>query len=240
MRRIVLMFLANLFRLPYMLFQLFRFSSEKRDYTKEKKYAFVHRVVKWANRGGRVTVEADGSENLPEKDGFIMYPNHQGMFDVLTLLQVLERPISPIAKIETKDVALLGRVLRLLNAEFMDRSDIRQSLGVITSVANRAKSGDNFVIFPEGTRSRKGNEMLPFKPGAFKAATLSHAPIVPVALIDCFIPFDRKSTKKVTVQAHILPPIYYEEYKGMHTTEIAELVQNKIKEEIERRLNAAQ
>ncbi len=232
MRRIVLMFIANLFRLPYMLFELFRLSSKKRKYPKELRYACVHRFVRWANKGGRVTVAADGLEKLPEQDGFIMYPNHQGMFDVLTLLQALERPISPVSKIEVQHVALLDRVFMLLDTEFMDRGDVRQSLGVITTVANRAKRGDNFVIFPEGTRSRNGNEMLPFKAGAFKAATLSHAPIVPVALIDCFIPFDRKTLKKVTVQAHILDPIYYEEYHDLNTREIADLVQKRIAEKI--------
>ena len=225
MRRIVLMFLANLFRLPYMLFKVLRMSRHRDIYSKEERYAALHRMVRWANRGGRVTVKADGLDKLPADDGFIMYPNHQGMFDVLTLLEALDRPFSPIAKIETEHVPLLRPVLLMLDTEFMDRSDVRQSLGVITSVANRARRGENFVIFAEGTRSKKENEMLPFKPGAFKAATLSHAPIVPVAFIDCFIPFDRKHIKKVTVQAHILDPILYDEYCGMNTREIAELVQ---------------
>jgi 1-acyl-sn-glycerol-3-phosphate acyltransferase len=228
MRRIVLMFLANLFRLPYMLFKVFRMSRRRDIYSKEECYAALHRMVRWANRGGRVTVKADGLDKLPADDGFIMYPNHQGMFDVLTLLEALDRPFSPIAKIETEHVPLLRPVLLMLDTEFMDRSDVRQSLGVITSVANRARRGENFVIFAEGTRSKKENEMLPFKPGAFKAATLSHAPIVPVAFIDCFIPFDRKHIKKVTVRAHILDPIPYDEYSGMNTREIAELVQTRI------------
>ncbi|MCR5428608.1 MAG: 1-acyl-sn-glycerol-3-phosphate acyltransferase [Lachnospiraceae bacterium] len=228
MRRIVLMFLANLFRLPYMLFKVFRMSRRRDIYSKEECYAALHRMVRWANRGGRVTVKADGLDKLPAGDGFIMYPNHQGMFDVLTLLEALDRPFSPIAKIETEHVPLLRPVLLMLDTEFMDRSDVRQSLGVITSVANRARRGENFVIFAEGTRSKKENEMLPFKPGAFKAATLSHAPIVPVAFIDCFIPFDRKHIKKVTVQAHILDPIPYDEYRDMNTREIAELVQARI------------
>lgn len=228
MRRIVLMFLANLFRLPYMLIKVYRMARHRDIYSKEERYAALHRMVHWANWGGRVTVKADGLDKLPAKDGFIMYPNHQGMYDTLTLIEALDRPFSPIAKIETEHIPLLRPVLLMLDTEFMDRADVRQSLGVITSVANRARKGENFVIFPEGTRSKKENEMLPFKPGAFKAATLSHAPIVPVAFVDCFIPFDRKTLKKVTVQAHVLDPIPYEEYSGMNTREIADLVQERI------------
>ena len=232
MRRIVLMFLANLFRLPYMLFKVYRMSRHRDIYSKEDCYAALHRMVRWANWGGRVTVKADGLDKLPAEDGFIMYPNHQGMYDTLTLIEALDRPFSPIAKIETEHVPLLRPVLLMLDTEFMDRADVRQSLGVITSVANRARKGENFVIFPEGTRSKKENEMLPFKPGAFQAATLSHAPIVPVAFVDCFIPFDRKTLKKVTVQAHILDPIPYEEYKDMNTQQIASLVHGRIEAKI--------
>ena len=34
-------------------------------------------------------------------------------------------------------------------------------------------------------------------------------------------------------QVHILPPMYYEEYKDMHTTEIAEEVKRRIEKVIE-------
>ena len=52
-----------------------------------------------------------------------------------------------------------------------------------------------------------------FKGGSFKAATKSKCPIVPVALIDSFKPFDCNNIKKCTVQIHYLPAIYYDEYK---------------------------
>ena len=64
MRRIVLMFLANLFRLPYMLFKVFRMARRRDIYTKEERYAALHRMVPWANWGGRVTVKADGLEKI--------------------------------------------------------------------------------------------------------------------------------------------------------------------------------
>lgn len=232
MLRILLMFLANFFRLPYMLYKLFHMTNNMERYSKEERYACLHRFVRWANWGGRVKVKVYGLENLPKDSNFIMFPNHQGLYDTLTMVEALDKPFSPVAKIETENVFLLGRVIKMLDGEFMDRADIRQSLGIINHMAYRAKSGETFVIFPEGTRSRLGNDMLPFKPGAFKSATLSHVPIVPVALVDSYVPFDRPSVKRTTVQLRILKPIYYEEYKDMKTVEIAKTVQNIIRNEI--------
>ncbi len=236
MRRILLMFFANLFRLPYMMIKVFHMAHHPDKYSKEARYACLHQMVRYANRGGRVVVDAEGMENLPKDSSFILYPNHQGMYDVLSMLEAIDVPFSPIAKKETEKVLMLGSVLKMLDAEFMDREDIRQSLHVITTAAARSKQGDNFVIFAEGTRSKNGNELLPFKPGAFKAATLSKAAIVPVALIDSFIPFDRPSLKKTTVKLRILPAIPYEEYKGMTTPQIAEIVQLRIKTKIDESL----
>lgn len=230
--RIVLMFIANLFRLPYMLGRVIYLSHHRDRYSREVRYAALHHMVRWANWGGRVRVASFGEQNIPTDANFIMYPNHQGLFDSLTMVQVVERPFSVVVKKELEHVYLLRNALQLLDAEYMDRADIRQSMKIIQSIAARVSAGENFLIFPEGTRSRKGNELNPFKPGSFKAAVLSKAAIVPVALVDCFIPFDEQSIRRVTVQVHFLKPIPYEEYKDMKTTEIALLVQDRIKAKI--------
>jgi 1-acyl-sn-glycerol-3-phosphate acyltransferase len=94
------------------------------------------------------------------------------------------------------------------------------------------KNGKNFVIFPEGTRSKNGNVIGEFKGGSFKPATKNKCPIIPVALIDSFKPFDTNSIKPVTVQVHFMEPMLYEEYKDMKTVEIASIVQNRIQEKI--------
>ena len=100
------------------------------------------------------------------------------------------------------------------------------------NVANDVKNGKMFIIFPEGTRSKNGNQVGEFKGGSFKAATKAKCPIVPVALIDSFKPFDTNSIKPVTVQVHFMEPLFYEEYKDMKTTEIAEVVQERIQKTI--------
>ena len=90
--------------------------------------------------------------------------------------------------------------------------------------------GRNFVIFPEGTRSRKGNEMLEFHGGSFRCATKSKCPVVPVALVDSYKVLDEKGSKPISMQLHYLKPIPYEEYQGMKAVELAAMVRNRIEE----------
>ena len=88
------------------------------------------------------------------------------------------------------------------------------------------------MIFAEGHRSRRGNEILEFKSGTFKSAVKAGCPIVPVALINSFRPFDVNSLKRETVEIHYLKPILPEEYGGMKTSQIAQMVHDRIEEEI--------
>lgn len=232
MKRIVIMFIKNVPVLPGLLVRLFYYASKKDRHTEEERYAFIKKIVRHANKGGRVTIQSSGQENIPGKNGFIMYPNHQGMYDVLAIMDCCDKPITVVMKKEVKDVFLLKQVLQILRAQAMDREDVRQSLGVIMQVAKEVSEGRNYVIFPEGTRSKNGNNLIEFKPGSFKAAVKAKAPIVPVALLDSYLPFDSNSIKPVTVQVHYLPPLYYEEYAGLKTQEIAAIVKERIEEKI--------
>ena len=122
--------------------------------------------------------------------------------------------------------------MALLRGISIDRDDIRGSMKVIQKITEEVKQGRNYVIFAEGTRSKNGNEILPFKGGSFKSAVNAECPIIPVALINSFKPFDIESIKKEQVEVHYLKPIYPEEYKGKKTVEIAQMVHDRIQEEI--------
>lgn len=233
MKRIVLMCIRSFFILPYFIFKIFQLSNVDK-YDKETRYAFLHKVTPGVNRRGRVKIDCHGLENLPAETGYIIFPNHQGLFDALAFLETHERPFVTVMKKEVKDVFFLKQIIQMLQAEIIDREDIRQSMTVIMNMTRRVKEGENFIIFAEGTRSKNGNNLGEFKGGSFKSAMNAKCPIVPVALIDSFKAFDTHSIKKITVQLHYLKPLYYEDYKGMKSTEIAELValriQNTIKE----------
>lgn len=128
----------------------------------------------------------------------------------------------------------MKQVVALLRGIGIDREDIRASLEVIKQVTNEVRQGRNYIIFPEGTRSREENEVLPFKAGTFKSAVNAKCPIVPVALIDCYRPFDLSSIRRESVQVHFLDPLYPEMYTGLKTKEIAEMVHDQIQEAINR------
>ncbi|MCH5249423.1 MAG: 1-acyl-sn-glycerol-3-phosphate acyltransferase [Lachnospiraceae bacterium] len=231
MRRILLMVFRLFLKTPYYFFCIWR-CGKKADITLEESYACVKKVTKAANRAGRVTIEAHGLENIPKENGFIFFPNHQGMFDVLVFLDSCPVPFSFVIKKEASNVILLKQIIAALNAIPIDRSDIKQSLNVINRVADEVKKGKNFLIFAEGTRSKMGNKLLDFKGGTFKSALKAKCPIVPCALIDSFKPFDEKSIKPVTVKLIYLKPMYYEEYASMKTNEIADEVKRRIEEAI--------
>lgn len=239
MRRIALMVFRLLYKAFYYFYHICKCASRE-NISYEEGFRWIKRTTILANRAGRVKIEAHGLENLPEKDGFIMFPNHQGLFDVLVFFESCPRPFAFVIKKEAANIILLKQVREALGSLVMDREDIRQSMKVIQTMAEEVKKGRNFLIFPEGTRSRQGNHTLEFKGGTFKSAVKAKCPIVPCALIDSFIPFDEKSIRPVTVHLYYLKPLYYEEYQNMKTTEIAEEVKRRIDEQIEAHLQSRQ
>lgn len=232
MKRILLMVFRNILLVPIFWIKLCYHASHVDKYTEEEHFKLLKFIDHRANKGGNVTIDAYGLDNIPKEGGCILYPNHQGMYDTLAIMAVCPRPFSVVAKKELANIQFLKQVFACVKAYAIDREDVRQGLKVIMNVANDVKNGKMFIIFPEGTRSKNGNQVGEFKGGSFKAATKAKCPIVPVALIDSFKPFDTNSIKPVTVQVHFMKPLFYEDYKDMKTTEIAEVVQERIQKTI--------
>ncbi len=233
MKRILMMVLRNLYMVPYGWARLCYRAAHVDKYSEEDMYAFLRWIDLHANRGGRVHIDAHGRENIPDKDGFMFFPNHQGLYDVLAIIEASPRPFSVVAKKEIAKIPFLKQIFACMKAFMLDREDVRQAMQVIINVTKEVQKGRNYLIFAEGTRSKKGNHVGSFKGGSFKAATKARCPIVPVALIDSFKPFDTNTIKPVTVQVHFLKPLTYEEYKDMKTTEIAALVEERIQRVID-------
>lgn len=228
MNRIVRMVLRNIFYVPGAYAKLCRYANNTDKYSREESYAHIHDIMKHALKESNVELKVTGLENLPAEGGFMMYANHQGMFDIVALAATCPIPLAAVLKQELKDIPLIKQIMLCTGSYPMDRSDVRQSLRVIQAVTQEVKDGRRFLIFPEGTRSKNGNVMGEFHGGSFRCALKAKCPIVPICYIDSFKPLDQKGSKPLAVQMHYLPVIPYEEYKELGTVELAAMVKERI------------
>ena len=230
MNRILTMVLRNWWRVPGYYAKLCRYASHPARYSEAEMWAHIHRILEIALASGNLDMEVTGLENIPGpgEGGFMMYGNHQGMFDVVALAGTCKTPLAVVLKKELKDIPFIKQICRCTNSFAMDREDVRQSLEVIRAVTEEVKKGRNYVIFPEGTRSKNGNTMGQFHSGSFRCALKAKCPIIPFAFVDSFKVLDQKGSKPLSVQLHYLKPIPYEEYKDLKTVELADLVKSRI------------
>lgn len=127
-----------------------------------------------------IQVLIKGKENLPEGNALYVM-NHQSNLDPLVLLAFFPRKVSYVAKKEIEKFPIVASWMHKMECLFMDREDVRQSLGVIKQAQNCLERGLDMGIFPEGTRSLDG-QLLPFKAGSIKMAIKAKKQIVPVAI----------------------------------------------------------
>ncbi len=98
MKRIIMMVLRNILLVPWMWAKLCYHASHVDKYTEEEHYRMLQFITHRANKGGNVTIDAHGLENIPKENGFMFFPNHQGLYDVLSLVDVCPKPFSVVAK----------------------------------------------------------------------------------------------------------------------------------------------
>jgi 1-acyl-sn-glycerol-3-phosphate acyltransferase len=233
MNRLALMVLRNIWRVPGLYGKLCHYAKYTEKYPEEEKYAHIQRILKLAAASGNVDLQLHGKENIPKENGFMLYANHQGLFDVVAIGATCDNPLAAVMKKELKDAPLLKQIMQCTNSFAMDREDVRQSLTVIQAVTQEVKKGRNYLIFPEGTRSKNGNRMGDFHGGSFRCAMKAKCPIIPVAFVDSFKVLDQKGSGKLKVQIHYLPAIAYEEFAHMKPAEVAALVKDRIQTKID-------
>lgn len=127
-------------------------------------------------------LKVEGLEELKKIEGpFIFIGNHLSNADGLVLDKVLRKDYDPyfIAGVKLDGEALTNIGTRLVkNIKIKPNSADRESL---SKIVKEVKSGQNIVIFPEGTRSRTG-EMIEAKKGVLLIARLTKAKIIPFGM----------------------------------------------------------
>ncbi|MBQ7278729.1 MAG: 1-acyl-sn-glycerol-3-phosphate acyltransferase [Clostridia bacterium] len=177
----------------------------------------------------RVQVRVTG-EPLPE-GGFLLVGNHLSGFDPLAALAAFHtKNLVFVTKKENLDIPIGGRLILGSGCIRLDRSDDRQGLSAIRTVSERLTAGTAVGIYPEGTRSQTG-ELLPFRPGCFKAAQWARAPIAVVRTRGTEKVKGNLFRRPTKVMVEVKGVIPYEQIKGVSTREISDRVRQLLTEE---------
>lgn len=223
----------NFHRAPFIVPKMRYRADHPEKYSEEQRYELAKHCIFLMNRSGKIKTKAFGLENLPKDTGYMMYPNHQGKYDVLGIVYTHNSPCSFVMDKFKSHTMLVREFCDLVQAKRLEKNNPRQGITIINQVAKDVANGKKYILFPEGGyKFNNKNKVADFKAGSFKIALKSKAPIVPVALVDSYKVFNSFHLGPITTYVYYLEPIYYEDYKDLKSGEIAELVKSKIEDKI--------
>ena len=163
-----------------------------------------------------------GRENLPGREGeggFIVYGNHTSLTDIPTISLAVGRPVSFVAKASLGKIPFFGWAMVKAHMLVNREGGAEAAKQMVEEASQRLKRGEILVIFPEGTRNKGNEPLLPFKKGAFILAKHSGAPIVPVAVKNArnIWPSGQLWPKPGTVRIKIGPPLPPKEGENLNS-----------------------
>ena len=213
-----------------------KYAKHPEKYPLEVRYAAVRKLILFFMKHMRVDLDLVEDPAWKERESVsLIVSNHLSMMDVLMMIAVSEKPVSFVAKIETKKLPFVGKIIQSIDGVFLDRGNLRQNVIAMKTVEDRLKSGYcSYVIYPEGTRQKHPREnMLPMHPGSFKTGVKAGVPLQPMAEYGTFRVFgSRHDYKANPIALHFLKPVLPEDYKEIATPDLAIKIQDMIQKEV--------
>ena len=188
-------------------------------------------VLSWPLVRYLYRLRATGTEHLPREGGFVLAANHTSSFDPWPL----GLPLFPrrYLRFMAKSELYWWPLRHLLNGggAFPVRRGLADREAIRTAV-ELVRKGEIVVMFPEGTRKRKGiRKRFEARPhtGAARIALDAGAPLVPAAIAGT----DRLA-RLGPLRVAYGPPIALDDVRGKEAREAAQVATDRLMAEIRR------
>ena len=122
-----------------------------------------------------------GLEHVPD-DPAVVICNHASYLDGILLTAALPPHFTFFVQHGAADWPYVGLIVRRMGCQFVNRGSPREAARATKALIDRARAGESFAIFPEGT-FKAAPVLLPFQSGAFVIAARSGVPVVPAVLL---------------------------------------------------------
>ncbi len=168
-------------------------------------------------------VEHIDTHNFPTDRTFVVVCNHQSNWDLVVVGSIVPARTVSLGKKALRWVPVFGQLYWLAGNILIDRGNREKALAAMAEVRHALlERATNIWIFPEGTRNR-GQNMLPFKKGAFMTAIDAGVPIVPVCCSAYLEGFSLDHADNGVARLAVMPPI---ETAGMTAEDADALIAN--------------
>lgn len=167
----------------------------------------ARRGVQLTARVCGVRFEVVGGDDLDPGGSYVLVPNHSSPLDIPAMLVACPQ-VRFLAAAELFDNPLLAAAMRAMGTEAIARRDPALARRQLAQLALRSEPRF-LVAFAEGRIAPRGRR-IPFKSGAFRLATTTRTPVVPVAIRgsdDVLAPGSAFGVRPGTVTVMLLPPI---------------------------------
>jgi 1-acyl-sn-glycerol-3-phosphate acyltransferase len=125
-----------------------------------------------------VRVRVEGKAKIP--DGACLFvANHTSSADAPAVVGAIPRRIAVLLKESLFKWPIVGQAFKLAHFIPVNRKDRESAITSVERAAEAMRSGQSFLIYPEGTRSPNGR-LQEFKKGAVVLAIKAGVPVVPV------------------------------------------------------------
>lgn len=130
----------------------------------------------------RLKLKIDARPLRDHQRACVIVANHQSNYDLFVLGSVVPERTVSIGKKSLKWVPFFGQLYWLAGNVLLDRGNARRAKQAMLTTTDTLKHRDTSIwVFPEGTRNL-GEDLLPFKKGAFQMAIAAGVPIIPVCV----------------------------------------------------------
>ncbi len=124
------------------------------------------------------------SQHLLVDDPVVIIANHRSLIDIPLGAGFFHKKFLFLSKKEIFSIPLLGHGMKKAGFISVDRSSPRRAAIAILDMVRKINLGKNILIYPEGTRNYRSDQMLPLKSGAMAVAIKSKVTILPIVTFD--------------------------------------------------------
>lgn len=180
------------------------------------------------------SVERKGKYNFKKGENYVVVSNHNSFVDILVSVPWIPGPNKTLAKIEMAKIPLFGIVYKA-GSILVDRKKENSRRESFSKMQEALKQGLHINLYPEGTRNKTNQLLLPFFDGAFITAIRAQKPIIPSVIMGTkgiLVPNLKLWAWPAKIKIHFLEPIPTKDMSLKQRHELSQKVHEVMEEHL--------